>query len=56
MFTKLLFVTKEITGKILLYHKYYKIRNSKDQSSSLNKNEILRLPQGVRDYVSSPSL
>uniref|UniRef100_U9TEY0 Uncharacterized protein n=1 Tax=Rhizophagus irregularis (strain DAOM 181602 / DAOM 197198 / MUCL 43194) TaxID=747089 RepID=U9TEY0_RHIID len=25
-----------------------------DQSSSLNKNEILRLPQSVRDYVSSP--
>ncbi|PKC16021.1 hypothetical protein RhiirA5_407520 [Rhizophagus irregularis] len=48
------FVTKEITGKILLYHEYYKIRNSKDQSSSLNKNEILRLPQSVRDYVSSP--
>jgi ligand-binding sensor protein len=47
------FVAKKISGKILLYHEDYKIRNSEDQLFSLNKNEILRLPQNVRNYVSS---
>ncbi|CAB5362266.1 unnamed protein product [Rhizophagus irregularis] len=48
------FVAEKISGKILLYHEDYKIRDSKDQLFLLNKNEILRLPQSVRDYVSSP--
>ncbi|RGB35755.1 hypothetical protein C1646_742084 [Rhizophagus diaphanus] len=47
-----IFVTKEISGKILLYHEDYKVRNSKNQLYSINETEILRLPQSVRDYVS----
>lgn len=48
-----IFVAKGISGKILLYHEDYKVRNSKNQLYSLNKTEISRLPQSVRDYVSS---
>ncbi|CAB4389182.1 unnamed protein product [Rhizophagus irregularis] len=47
-----IFVTKEISGKILLYHEDYKVRNLKNQLYSINETEILRLPQSVRDYVS----
>ncbi|POG59299.1 hypothetical protein GLOIN_2v1723026, partial [Rhizophagus irregularis DAOM 181602=DAOM 197198] len=47
-----IFVTKEISGKILLYHEDYKVRNSKNQLYSINETEILHLPQSVRDYVS----
>ncbi|CAB5362195.1 unnamed protein product [Rhizophagus irregularis] len=37
------FVAEKISGKILLYHENYKIRDLNDQLFSLNKNEILRL-------------
>src|SRR4051812_20177557 len=47
-----IFVTKKISGKILLYHEDYKIRNSKNQLFSVNETEFLLLPQSVRDYVS----
>ncbi|CAB4389186.1 unnamed protein product [Rhizophagus irregularis] len=45
-------VTKKISGKILLFHEDYNIRNSKNQFFSVNETEILRLPQSVRDHIS----
>lgn len=46
-----IFITKEIPGKILLYHEDYKTRNSKNQVFLVNETEYLRLPPRVR-YVS----
>jgi hypothetical protein len=43
--------TKRISGKVLLYHEDYRIRNSKNQLFLVNKPEFLRLPQSIRDYV-----
>ncbi|CAG8659160.1 18025_t:CDS:10, partial [Rhizophagus irregularis] len=45
-------VTKKISGKIILFHEDYNIRNSKNQFFSVNETEILRLPQNVRDHIS----
>ncbi|GBB87731.1 hypothetical protein RclHR1_14200001 [Rhizophagus clarus] len=47
-----IFITKKISGRIVLYHEDYKIRNSKNQLFSVNETEFLRLPQSVRECVS----
>ncbi|SRR6266498_3921151 len=43
--------TKGFSGKILLYHEGYQIRNSKNQLFLINETEFSRLPQSVRDYI-----
>ncbi|GBC08884.1 hypothetical protein RclHR1_08460001, partial [Rhizophagus clarus] len=43
-------------GKILIYHEDNKIRNSKNQLFLVDKNDFLRLPKNISDYISSVSV
>lgn len=47
-----IFVTKNISGKITIYHTY----NSKNQLFIVNENDFLRLPRNICDYVSSAAV
>jgi hypothetical protein len=48
-----IFVKKKISGKIIVYHEDNKMPNSRNQLFLVNENDFLRLPQNIRDYVSS---
>ncbi|PKK73699.1 hypothetical protein RhiirC2_327960 [Rhizophagus irregularis] len=47
-----IFVTKNISGKITIFHTH----NSKNELFLVNKNDFLRLPRNIFDYISSAAV